>query len=56
MGMTLIKQIINLIRLQKSTDPHDKGIITRLSVNPKERTAVKEWHVSHNVTGTETKL
>ena len=51
--MTLIKQIINLIRIQKSDDPHDKGIITRLSVNPRKRAAVKEWHIGRKITGME---
>ncbi len=54
--MKLLKQIINLIRLQNSTDPYDKGICTHLSVKPEERQAVKACHVCKKITGTEANL
>jgi len=52
-GMTLIKQIINLIRIRRNPTIYDRGVLRHLTVNPKQRQDVKAWHEARVITGTE---
>lgn len=51
--MTFFKLVINLWRTCQNPTAYDKGIIRHLSVNPKERAAVKKWHIAQEITRTE---
>lgn len=51
--MIFLKQVFNLWRIRQNPSVYDKGVLLHLSVNPKDRREVKEWHEAKIITGTE---